>query len=267
MNTKLIFSFFILTLLISCAEEKKEKPTENQKLPGVKPTVENLKELPDESPVFRAQGNEPFWNLHLYGDRMLFTSLIEGYDSIITPLPNVIRAADANIKRYRAQTEKVQLDVTINQKPCEDTMADRSYNYTVTVRIGLTGDENFHDLKGCGNYNTDERLHDIWVLETLGTDQPADDYFARELPNLEINANENSFVGFTGCNRMRGTIFSEGKLLRFTNITTTRMACPFTEGENELLQRLRKATSYEISNNRLRLFNPDSTLLTFKKVD
>jgi heat shock protein HslJ len=74
-------------------------------------------------------------------------------------------------------------------------------------------------------------------------------------------------MGYSGCNRMRGSIFWEPGLLRFTNIASTRMACRPENKEAVFLKNLESATTYRIENNRLWLSNPYGSLLIFKKVD
>lgn len=217
--------------------------------------------------LFKASGNEPFWNISVKSDEIVFTSLIEGYEEIHTPVPEMIRAADANVKMYRAQTEKVNIDLQIAQGECADTMADIQYPYTVSVSIQLTGDAAPKSLKGCGAYQTDQRLHDIWVLEQIGEDKAEASWFAEKVPEMEINTSDHTLMGYAGCNRMRGTIFWEPGLLRFTNIATTRMACKPENKEGEFLKNLESSTTYRIENNRLWLSNPNGLLLVFRKVD
>ncbi|THD66297.1 META domain-containing protein [Robertkochia marina] len=216
---------------------------------------------------FKAQGNEPFWNLTLNDQQLIFTSMLEGYEEFITPLPQVNRAADANVKRYRAATEKVTLTATITHEPCADTMADNNYEYQVALEVQLTGDSKPVSLKGCGNYVTDYRLQDIWILEKLGEEIVQEGWFAKEPPTMEVNVAENRFTGYAGCNQMRGNIFWEPGLLRFTDVISTRKACLPENKEGEFLDKLRKTTTYSIENNRLMLSNPNHPLMVFRKTD
>jgi heat shock protein HslJ len=107
------------------------------------------------------------------------------------------------------------------------------------------------------------------VLETLkGTQVSKDDFNGNDVPNMEININSNRFSGFSGCNRMTGSLFFEKDLLRFSQVASTRMACPNMEKESEFLNALQSSTAYKVENNRLYLSNGDeSDLLTFKKID
>ena len=67
---------------------------------------------------------------------------------------------------------------------------------------------------------------------------------------------------------MTGGIFYEEDLLRFTQVASTRMACPSMDKENEFLSALQASTSYKLENNRLYLSNSsEENLLVFKKMD
>lgn len=265
-------AFISLCALITAGCGQKEQKNNNESLPdktevndGLKATEASKQE--ETMTFFKAQGNEPFWNVILNEQQIVFTSLLEGYEELITPLPQMNRAADANIKRYRAETEKVTITVTITHEPCSDTMADNNYEYQVALEVQLTGDTEPVSLKGCGNYVTDYRLQDIWVLEKLGEEIIQEGWFAKEPPTMEVNVAENRFMGYAGCNQMRGNIFWEPGLLRFTDVISTRKACLPENKEGEFLDKLRKTTTYTIENNRLTLSNPNQILMIFKKVD
>lgn len=262
---------FILFATTACNTPQKKGEVVNDKLQDTIIANTNnevaMKQIKHPGIYFKASGNEPFWNIAMEADRITFTSLIEGYEEIFTPLPEVIRAADANVKLYRVQTEKTSLRIEITQGDCADTMADKNYPYSVSVEIALTGASEPEVLRGCGAYQTDPRLNDIWVLEQMGEEKAAVEWFEAQLPQMEINASENTLMGFAGCNRMRGAIFWEPGLLRFTNIATTRMACKPGNKEADFIKSMESATSYRIENNRLWLSNPNGLLLVFKKVD
>ena len=113
----------------------------------------------------------------------------------------------------------------------------------------------------------DYRLHDLWVLDSLDGTSARALSFSPELPSLEINTREASFIGFAGCNQMRGQLITEGDRLQFTDIITTRMMCPSSQEEAQVLAALRSVTAFSIGNNRLRLSDPNGVRLVFKKID
>lgn len=270
---KKLLSFAILVLLFSnCIEKKKQEPAEASEEISVdtvqieeKRTMEPLAVRPDGS-YFKATGTEPFWGLKIYGDKVQLQTM---EDTITTPPSEAIKAQDANIKMFRIKTEATEMDVIISHKECTNAMSGAVSPYTVTVSYKSTGGGESRVLEGCGSYITDYRLHDIWVLEEMkGTSVSKDDFSGRDVPNMEVNINDNRFSGFSGCNRMTGSLFYENDVLRFTQVASTRMACPGMEKETEFLSALQSVTSYTVENNRLYLSNgSNENVLVFKKID
>ncbi|KQO24983.1 heat-shock protein [Flavobacterium sp. Leaf82] len=216
---------------------------------------------------FTATGNEPFWVLKMGIDGIEFTSLISGKEKLTFPATEVIRAMDANIKMYKVSNETSSATITIQQLECQNSMSGAISPYKVSIEIKNNAELAFTKLGGCGNYNTDYRLHDIWVLEELNGFKVFPTDFQRELPRLEINSSENKFMGYGGCNAISGTIFYEKDLLRFTKVIATEMACGAGNKENQLIKALQSITTYSIGDNRLTLSNPSGKLLVFRKVD
>ncbi|MER3375631.1 MAG: META domain-containing protein [Allomuricauda sp.] len=262
----------MLLFFMSCIEKKKQEPTENESVETTADTVqvkskkmEPLAVTPDGS-YFKATGTEPFWGLKILENRVELNMM---EDTITTPNTEPIKAQDSNISMYRIQTEAVQLDVIIAQKECTNAMSGEKSPYTVTIAYKRTGEDETFALEGCGSYVTDYRLHDIWVLEEMdGKTVSKEDFNGKDVPNMEININNNRFSGFSGCNRMTGSLFFEKDLLRFTQVAGTRMACPDMGKESEFLKNLQAITKYSIANNRLYLSNgSQENLLVFKKID
>ena len=254
---KIIFLLFPFISLIGCKSTTEtistiEEPIETQA---------NLNNY------FTASGNEPFWNIAISESQIEFTSLINGFESIKTPHVEPIRAMDTNVKMYAIETESVQMKIQIFQSECTNTMSGIVSKYTVEIDLKHTKDLDYKIIEGCGNYTTDYRLTDIWVLEELNNIKVTSKDFTKELPLIEINTTDNKFSGYAGCNRMNGTLFFERGIIRFTNIITTKMFCPSPNKENEFIKALQSATTYKIENNRLWLSNPNGMLVVFKKID
>ncbi|WP_127018853.1 META domain-containing protein [Flagellimonas beolgyonensis] len=269
---KVAFLVLSLFLFTNCVEKKKTEPVEPEPTNEVsKDSVETRKMEPiaveTDGSYFKATGTEPFWGLKIYDNKVELQTMS---DTLFTPSSEPILAQDANLKMFRIQTEATSMDIIIAHKECTNAMSGQVSPYTVTVAYKATGDDGeAQALEGCGTYITDYRLHDIWVLETLkGTQVSKDDFNGNDMPNMEININSNRFSGFSGCNRMTGSLFFEKDLLRFSQVASTRMACPNMEKESEFLNALQSSTAYKVENNRLYLSNGDeSDLLTFKKID
>jgi len=216
---------------------------------------------------FTATGNEPFWGLKMGNDEIIFTSLISGKEKLVFKPVDAIKAMDANVKLYKVSNETSTASITIQQLECQNSMSGAISPYKVAIEIKNNTELEAQKLGGCGKYNTDYRLHDIWVLEELNGFKVFITDFQREFPRIEINSSENRFMGYGGCNSISGSIFYEKDLLRFSKVISTLMACAPGNKESEFTKALQNTTSYAIENNRLTLSNPTKKLLVFKKVD
>lgn len=221
----------------------------------------------DMTIYFKATGNEPFWGITLGKEQTVFTSLITGKEKIIFSSVEPIKAMDANVKMYKLSNEKTTATLTIQQLDCQDSMSGAISPYKVSVEIKNKSELESKKVEGCGKYITDYRLHDIWVLEELNGYKVFIADYQRELPRIEIHAQENTFMGFGGCNSISGTIFYEKDVLRFTKVISTLMACTPGNKESEFTKALQSTTTYSIGDNRLTLSNPSGKLLVFRKVD
>jgi heat shock protein HslJ len=256
-----------LLLLVSIIVSCKTSATAQKEVVKTEPASAYLQQIEnlENGIYFRGTGNEPEWSLKISEKTIEFTSLKPSFESFKSVHVEPIRAMDANVKMYRIATESGTMNLQIMQQECVNTMSGEKFPYS--VRIEIVKNNNSTNFSGCGSYITDSRLHDIWVLEKLNGKTVSASDFMKELPNLEINSATNNFLGFAGCNRMNGTIFFERGLLRFTNIITTRMACPGNNKESEFLKALQSTTSYKVENMRLILTNPSGEKLVCKKVD
>ncbi len=269
---KNVMAICFLVFLSSCVEKKKKNAEQTGATEETTDTIKERKSARAMSAAhtenyFKATGTEPFWGLKIYGDRVEL-STVEG-DTIVVPHTEPIRVQDANIKMYRAQTEATAMDVVISQKECTNAMSGEVSPYSVTISYKKTGEEETHVLEGCGSYVTDYRLNDIWVLEEMGAKKVSKEEFnGKDVPYMEIYTEDNRFSGFSGCNRMTGSLFYEKDLLRFAQIASTQMACPKMDRESEFLKALQSGTQYKVENNRLYLSNgSEENLLIFKKID
>jgi heat shock protein HslJ/uncharacterized membrane protein len=258
---KNILSLLLLLSLVVGCKSTAGKTSNTKTASEYRPQEDEMKYY------FTATGNEPFWDLKMGNDNIVFTSLIPGKEKLVFPAVEAIKAMDANIKMYKVSNETSTATITIQQVDCQNSMSGAISPYKVTVEIKNNSELETKKIGGCGKYNTDYRLHDIWVLEELNGFKVFVTDFQRELPRIEINSGENKFMGFGGCNSISGTIFYEKDVLRFTNGISTLMACAQGNKENEFTKTLQSTTTYSIENNRLTLSNPSGKILVFKKVD
>ncbi len=217
-----------------------------------------------EKDYFKSSGTEPFWGLTISDNKIIFKTIS---DSLVAPSVEPILAMDANVKLYRIKTETAQLNIQISQQNCVNAMSGVTFPYAVSVEYKKNKTTEFEKLNGCGQYITDYRLHDIWILEELNGRKISKEDFSKEFPLLEIYASTNTFLGFAGCNRMNGSLFFEKGKLRFINLATTKMMCEPANKEAEFITALQNTNIYQIGNNRLILSNSSGVKIIFKKID
>ncbi|WP_163408708.1 META domain-containing protein [Flavobacterium ajazii] len=259
--------YLILILIISFAYNCKTIRSKNFNTKEINNTTSENTSDEDITIYFKATGNEPFWELKISPEQIIFTSLTKGKEPLVFSSVKPTRAMDANIKTYKVKNTTASLTISIQQLDCQDSMSGIISPYKVSVEIKNNSDGSLKKVEGCGKYITDYRLHDIWVLEELNGYKVFTTDFQKELPRIEIHTTENKFMGFGGCNSINGSLFFENDLLRFNNIISTLMACPENNKENKFVKALQSTTTYSIKNNRLTLSNPSEKLLVFKKVD
>lgn len=259
--------FSVLLFICSCGgNEAFRQSNYEEAQPGDPGRSTQLSEAGrSEDIYFRASGNEPFWLLQLSKEYIQISTLS---DTLIAPAATPTEAMDANIKSYRTKVADALISIEIIQSGCINDMSGAASPYRVNLIIsGAKQNQRNGTFSGCGNYITDYRLHDIWVLEKLYKGQATSSDFSKELPRLEINSSKNIFIGFTGCKTMNGTIFYEKNILRFIDIESDNKSCGTNNKEPEFLNALRSSTTYKIENNRLWLSNPSNQTLVFKKID
>lgn len=225
--------------------------------------INNANEL-EKKPFFKATGTEPFWSIFISENKILYTT---PEDSIVMPYSEPVLAMDSNVKLYKVSSKSAEFNIQISQQECVNEMSGDIFPYSVSVLFKKNKTTEFEKIKGCEQYITDYRLHDIWVLEELNGKKISKENFTKELPMLEMYANSNKFIGFSGCNNMNGALFFEKDKLRFINIATTKIMCENSNLEGEFLTSLQGITSYSFGENSLILSNPFGKKMILKKID
>ncbi|HEV8080214.1 MAG TPA: META domain-containing protein [Chitinophagaceae bacterium] len=216
---------------------------------------------------FTATGNEPFWSLEIDFNKSMHFKTLSGFE-ITTPVPKKMKAMDANVTRYSAKTEQGTLTIQLAKKECINDMSGVKSDYSVTIDTKNNTDKNLIRYKGCGQYLSDYRLHDIWVLISINDNKLTPTDFMKGLPLLELNLTEKKVFGHTGCNNLNGPIEVLGKKIRFGNLATTRMACGNMQFENRYLSKLVNRTiPYNIQPGKLHLQVTADSVFTYKKID
>lgn len=108
-----------------------------------------------------------------------------------------------------------------------------------------------------------------WKLKTLEGKEMSDLNLQKDVYFM-LNSKENRVSGFAGCNSMMGGYtLQEGNRIRFTQMGSTKMACPdVTFSESDFLKVFELADNYTINNNELSLnVGRRAPLAVFEAVD
>ena len=85
---------------------------------------------PDERVLFA--GNEPFWSGEVFGGKLSYRTPERPAGEVIP----VERFAGNNGLSFSGQLDGRPFDLAVTPGSCADTMADRTYPYTVTLSVG-----------------------------------------------------------------------------------------------------------------------------------
>lgn len=97
-----------------------------------------------------------------------------------------------------------------------------------------------------------------WNLLLIGTDERLS---LPEAAFFQIGR-DGKVSGHDGCNRFTGTVsLGEDQRIEFSDLATTRMACPKMEDAKHVTDMLETAYRYLIDHDRLVFFGPDSRVL------
>lgn len=214
---------------------------------------------------FRASGNEPFWLLEIdFNGKMRLKTMNEPGQDLVVPVSQPIKPQDTDAVNYKGTAENGELSVTIFREKCIDSMSGKSFPYKVQISALRAGSDEPTTFEGCGQYQGDYRLHDIWVL-TSWNGEAIDPGI--KAPNLELQLTQGRIAGFGGCNRLMGPLSVEGQLLKFGPIASTEMACPQLALETKFLTTINNQSfRFQLLEPGLRL-EREGEVLEFKKVD
>lgn len=121
--------------------------------------------------------------------------------------------------------------------------------------LAVTAAAKFWPGESCGARGV---THDLegsrWVLVRLG-EQSVVAQEGRPEPYVVLQAATKQIVGHASCNRLSGGYTITGNTLQFTEIRTTRMACPEIETENAFLTALESVAQWQLMDNQLVLLD------------
>lgn len=111
------------------------------------------------------------------------------------------------------------------------------------------------------------KLQEVWILDEMNGKKVTDKDFGKNLPKIEVNSSAASFTGNTGCNAIKGFLFSKGSgELQLLNITSEKKKCAAADKEDEFLKLLKTTTNYKTGDDKLSLANQFGPTLVFKKM-
>jgi uncharacterized membrane protein len=84
--------------------------------------------------VFIALGNEPFWNVRVFTDRLRYEAL--GGRPVVFESPGSVSEPGSGKWGWTAEAGAQAISVAIEERPCNDTMSDVCYQYAASVRFG-----------------------------------------------------------------------------------------------------------------------------------
>lgn len=218
-----------------------------------------------ENIAFKATGNEPFWALEIDFNQRLHFNTMDKEFVISGPVGEPVRPQD-NVQavRYAVETENGNVQVTIFREKCTDSMSGFHFDYRVQVQAQKNNSDEPVIYEGCGAYQGDYRLNDIWALESIG-DEAVEK--SGKAPNLEFQLMEGRVFGFAGCNRINGSIELTENAIQFSRIASTKKLCPDMAMENRFLKMIDgNKWNFRLNEGKLTLSN-DETSLVFQKVD
>lgn len=102
--------------------------------------------------------------------------------------------------------------------------------------------------------------HQQWVLtEMKGV--PVQQSGSRRDAHLNFDIIAKRFEGNGGCNQINGNYSIDKKMIKFTEVSSTKMSCNDIEFENTFLSILSNVDRYEMNGNELLLKKKKETLL------
>ncbi len=163
------------------------------------------------APAFRARGNEPGWSLVIDEAGLALTTRY-GEERLVVPGYTVETLAGT--RRYRADADGRALAVTVEDRPCTDTMSGMPHPDTVTVMV------DDQRLEGCGGDPASLLQGAEWVAQAIDGRPLAAD----SRPTLAFA--DGRVAGSASCNRYTGGFTLTGEGLTVGQVATTMMACP-----------------------------------------
>jgi len=183
---------------------------------------------------FKAQGNEPAWQLTVTTS---YLELTQGYEQ--KPQQFALVEQQQADKLFITAGEKKELTAALTPNICHDSMTGMPYPWQAEVTV-----EN-KTLQGCGG-DPLELLLGEWQIEDINGEGIIDS------SHLTITFDDKGQVyGSATCNRYGSSYELTGEGLSFGHSLTTKMACPeaLMNQEQKFLETFNKISQFDINEN------------------
>ncbi|MBS3954400.1 MAG: copper resistance protein NlpE N-terminal domain-containing protein [Methylomicrobium sp.] len=207
---------------------------------------------------FYGRGNEPFWSIDMDFDKSFtFTEMNA------TPIHVPAVKGTSTPNHYQATTEKADLSVSLIEQSCQDSMSGELFSHKVEVTLKLSGSQDSHSFKGCGEFLTDTRLYGTWQFSAINESPLLAEAYMKGLPTITLSAENNRLSGHDGCNRLMGGFSIQKNTISFKQLASTMMACPEKKGAVNINPIIANQTfDYLIENDNLYLIKEGKTIIT-----
>ncbi len=238
-------------------------------LKTTKPVAINQPENPMAHQKFNATGTEPFWTLEIDPVKNTINFKEPEGTDITVPLSKP-QGTEGKLV-YRPEATPNRLVIILNEEPCQNGMSGEMFTHKVSVTFKTPEMNQTKTYTGCGEYSVVRKeannITGKWILEELNGKNIADNEEFKPA-TLEIDLDENRAKGNAGCNQFSGNAkLMEANQIGFSQVISTKMACPSLKMETEFLKALSdQSLTYSVTDEKLTLANSDNSLI-FKKVD
>ncbi len=209
---------------------------------------------------FVATGNTPVnWKLIMDLDQNFEFISDDGNHFIATPV-NPSNMKDVAGKSYTTNVTNGRMTINIYDQTCNQQGFGKGMGKNVSVAVAS------QRYWGCGDFLSDNRLNNVWELDSIGNErQDAADY-AKGLPYIQLDLNRKKLSGHDGCNNIAASFEVEGTRIRFAPFISTKMACKGKTAERIFGEYLGGSTvSYFLTGESLVLVLMNDSKLVFRK--
>lgn len=193
--------------------------SKNEPLEVMVNSVQNEAVEPQRRMVdFFAQGNEPFWTLGIVVGKEMKLKQMNSGELISVPFPERFIDSKTRDLVLKSITEAHSMEVRISEENCQDTMADESYEFSVTVVV-----DDGPPMRGCGYLVG--RAKSLRLDYELSSAESLDLNKAPKTPELSIDMLHGTYDATDGCNSLGGDLDERDNVLWFKPGFSTEMYC------------------------------------------